>query len=466
MPDLETSIDAVVRSTDSGRPYGVTTDGFVPKPIGRLIEEKLAGARYLFGDNVDLTAGSSIRKLLELMAVEEARMWEHLGHYADNTSVATARGAALSALGAELGVIRPHHRARGLVTLELAGDLPVNVSEVALERGTRLVTEGGHDLFLDERVELAGTLRSASAVVVAFDPGPELNLDPAEPGQLINAFNPMDHRSAVVRTVHSSSDAEISIVHSEPLVGGERVWSDEDYRDLLLAFPRNPWTPDTIRAAVSRVSGVRQAQVKDLYGGLDIHQSIFGNFSFIERLFSEERSLGSPYYLSILVAPGPGAIWSGPGQLKDRVQEAVDRIRPAGVFPNILQATEIGVTIHADLTVEGLPVPAGTPDTINADPEAIALKGRILTRLRRYVSGLSIGSKVRHAEIVWAIMEEPGVVDAKNVRLFRSPVQLSSVDLSNGPAGEVQDPRPGDDVTIGQSEVASLVEDLDPLRII
>lgn len=467
MPELETSLEALTRTTDSGRAYGITRDGFVPKPLGRLIDEKLEAARLLFGDDVDLTAGSSIRKVLELIAVEESRAWEHLGHLAANISTATAVGRFLSALGSEIGIARPHHRAEGIVTFELAEDLPTTIPELVFERGTRLLTDGGHDVFTDQRVELTNTNRMASPAVKAFDPGPASNLDPSNASQVINGFNEWDHRSATMRSAESAVGGPVvEITHEAALTGGELVWSDEDYRDLLLAYPRNLWTPEAIRVAVSLVPGVRQVQVKDLYGGLDIHQSIFGNFNFIERLFSEERSLGSPYYFTVMVAPGTGALWNGPGQLRERVQEATDRVRPIGIYPNILQAAEVGVEVHADLTVEGLPIPAGTPTAINTTDEAIALKSRILTRVRRYVSGLSIAAPVRHAEVVWAIMEEPGVVDCKNLRLFRHPPQVGSVDLTEGDDGTVGTPACDADVPIGQSEVAVLVEDVDPLRII
>jgi hypothetical protein len=59
------------------------------------------------------------------------------------------------------------------------------------------------------------------------------------------------------------------------------------------------------------VAGVRQIVVKNLYGGLDVNHSIFGNFSFAERLVSEQRSLGNPYLVTVLVAAEEAAVWDG-----------------------------------------------------------------------------------------------------------------------------------------------------------
>src|SRR2546430_13724333 len=60
------------------------------------------------------------------------------------------------------------------------------------------------------------------------------------------------------------------------------------------------------------VPGVRQVTVRDGWGGLDLSQSIFGDFDFIERLFAAERDLASPYFATVLVAPTDAAIWSRP----------------------------------------------------------------------------------------------------------------------------------------------------------
>ncbi|MBH0053132.1 MULTISPECIES: hypothetical protein [unclassified Salinibacterium] len=462
MADLATDLEALVRSSERGKEFGITANGFVPKPLGRLVDEKLAAARVLFGDDIDLTAGSAVRKVLELMCVEELRCWEHLDSYSGNTSVVTAEGSFLSGLGEELGISRPYRRAVGTVTISLATDLPSSDPELVLERGTRLLSGGGHDYFIGERVELVNTRRSALVPVIAFVPGPAQNLNASSPDQLIAQFNQYDHRSDRVRSIESRlGEPIVEIDHGEPTTGGELVWSDEEYRDLLLAYPRNIWSPDAIRIAVSLVPGVRQVLVKDLYGGLDINQSIFGNFSFVERLFSQERSLASPYFFTIVVAPGDGAIWLGPSQLKARVEAAVDEIRPIGIFPRVEEASQIAVSLTCDLAVEGLPVPSGDPAAVNESEQAKALKQRILNRIRRYVSGLQIAEAVRFAEVLWAIMEEPGVTNCTNLRLRRFPASVGSTTAETFDIAAC-----GSDLSIGESEVAVLVEDLDPLRIL
>ncbi len=462
----EADLERVVRTTAVDRAYGITDSGFAPKPVGRLLEERIAAARALFGESVDLTSGSALRTMLELMVVEEARLWDHLGRLFADSHVSTATGESLSRLGAELGLPRPFHRATGQVVLAVEADLPADTPELVLPRGARLLAQGGVEVFLGATVRLSNAVRRADADVTAFVPGPSGDLDPAAdasgatPG-LIDAFSPDDPRLARARELAIAG--HVSIAHTTALSGGLQQWADEPYRDLLLAYPRNLWTADAVRVAVALVPGVRQVVVKDLYGGLDINQSVFGNFSFAERLFAEQRSLGSPYFVTVLVAPEEAAIWDGPGQLADQVRAAVDTVRPIGIAPNVEQASLVGVGFRVRLVVDGLPLSTGPDGT--AGPEVAALLGRITDRVRRYVGRLRIGEPVRFSEVMWAVMNEPGVVDARDLELLRYPPLLSDVDLESGVGLAPAAVGCGNDVLIGPSEVAVLVDDPDRIQV-
>ncbi|MFG3497634.1 baseplate J/gp47 family protein [Streptomyces sp. NPDC047928] len=467
MPEDEqvTDLHELVRISGSGKPFGITPEGFVPKPLARLLEEKKAAARVLFGSDVDLTAGSALRKILEVVALEEARAWVHLGIAYEDTRVSTATGDALTRLGAELGLPRPFHRASGHVTLHLAGTLPTDVPELVLPRGTRLLTADQHDYFIDEQATLTDTGRQATVAVRAFDPGPEHNADPtAAVPRKIDGFHPLDPRTDLIRKLSAAGRPLVVIEHTTAVSGGEMYWSDSRYRELLLAYPRNLWTPEAVRIAVSLVPGVRQVLVQDLYGGLDIDKPIFGSFSFLERLFSQERSLGNPHFFTVLVAPEEGALWDGPGQLAERVAAAIDRVRPMGVAPNVDRASEVSVGFTCKISVEGLPIPAGRPESAAVSPEAAALKGRILDRVRRHVQALGMGEPVRYSEILWSAMEEPGVVDTRALRLRRFPAQL--------PFEPADPPRPfqeltaEEDIEVSPKEVARLIDSLVEITIV
>lgn len=467
----ETSLEGVARTTAAGQTYGVTAAGFVPKPVARLLEEKLAAARELFGASIDLTSGSALRTILEVVCVEEARTWSHLGRQMADSHCVTARGEALSRLGAELGLTRPFHRATGRVTLTVEDDLPAAVPELVLPRGSRLRAAGGAEVFVDRAVRLSNADRSTEVAVVAFVPGPQGDLDPAlnvggETPGLIDAFSAADPRVGTARGLLASG--ALSIVHAHALGGGSLQWADDAYRDLLLGYPRNLWTPDAVRVAVSLVPGVRQVVVKDLYGGLDINQSIYGNFSFAERLFSEQRSLGSPYYFTVLVASEEAAVWDGPGQLAAAVRAAIDEVRPIGIAPNVEQASQVGVGFSVRLVLDGLPVPSTRSAAASEAPTGLtALVGRLEDRLRRYVGHLRIGEPVRFSEVMWALMNEPGVSDARDLRLLRYPPRIADLDLrTSGTALAPTRHACGQDVLLGPSEVAVLVSDPGEIEVV
>jgi hypothetical protein len=64
---------------------------------------------------------------------------------------------------------------------------------------------------------------------------------------------------------------------------------------------------------------------------------------------------------------------------------------------------------------------------------------------------------------MWAVMNEPGVVDARDLRLLRYPPLLADVDLRTGEAFDAVLAAGGEDIEVGPAEVAVLVED--PRRI-
>lgn len=459
--------DAIARQTGAGD-YGLGLGGFTPKPFARLLAEKLALARALLGKDVDLGSGSVIRKLLEVSALEDARTWAALSTMYDDLFVSSATGAALSRIGEELGLPRPYRNATGTITLTLAGPVPGDQA-LDLPRGGRLLTPGGHHVALDEPVTLSATTPAHNAPVSAFYPGPEHNLDPSHPNEKIDHFNLEDEKLSGFVSLQEEAQADgkpfsVKIDHKAPLTGGELQWDDARYRQLLLIAPRSVWTADALQAAVELVPGVRRAQVRDLWGGLDIDQSIFGDFDFFERLFASERDIASPYYVTVLVAPVRAAIWTGPDGLEAAVESAIEDLRPIGIFPRVQQSQQVSVGIECQITIKGVPLPAGSRTTVNESEPAKALKRRLLERVRRYVDGLDFGEPVRAAEITWALMNEPGVEDVSELKLLRYPPGLAG---SEEIKGVVPDDFPyGSNVDLQADQVPVLVEDVDRLWLL
>ena len=261
----------------------------------------------------------------------------------DNSFVVSAdrRGAQPARRGARARRVRSWRRA-GTVKLTLAGQPAAGDAAIAIPRGARLLTPGGHHVAADEPVALSPTSPERDVAVVGVLPRARAQPRPgASPSQKLDRWNPPTRRSPTCSTLREAS-------------AGASTWSiehtDAADRRRAAAGP-TPATAscccarrarsgraDAIQLAVSLVPGVRQVQVRDAWGGLDINQSIFGNFNFIERLFGSERDLGSPYYLTVLVAPTPAAIWDGPDGLRVAVESAIEDLRPISIFPQVEQA--------------------------------------------------------------------------------------------------------------------------------
>lgn len=461
------AIDQSVITSTGSAGFGITDTGFVAKPYARLLAEKLATARALLGDDLDLTGGSVIRKLLEVTALEDARTWAALSSWYDNSFVVSAAGVALDRLGEELGLPRPYEQARGQIVLTLAATLPADVPTLTLPRGARLLTAGGHHAALDETVVLSAASPMRTVAVTAFYPGPEHNLDPSAVDsegvatQELVRWHPDDISLGELFALETRLAVPVvTIAHTEPLTGGELRWPDVRYREMVLRAPRSLWRVDAIEFAVSLIPGVRQVVVRDSWGGLDISESVFGGFRFAERLFSTERDIASPFFVTVLVAPTPAAIWEGPDGLQAAIEAEIEDLRPISIFPQIELAQEVGIGLSGIVTVEGLPIPAGSSDVVNASSPARALKTRLLDRVRRYVEGLRFGEPVRWAEVLHTLMSEPGVADVTDLRLLRYPPGLDIVDLTD-PA-TITEPQPfscGENVRLLPTQVPVLVDD-------
>jgi hypothetical protein len=471
--------DEVTRSTGSAG-FGITPSGFLPKPFTRLLAEKLALARQLIDEDLDLSSGSVLRKLLEISALEDARTWAALGALYDDCFVSTATGRALGELGAELGIDRPYLSATGQVTLTLAGALPDGIDQLVLPRGSRLGTPGGHRVALAATVVLTRRTTTLPAGVVSFDPGPGGNLDPSVPSQLIDRWEIADGKLADLLdadaaagfpdNASASGQGLVRIVHTDALTGGERQWEDEPYRGLLLDAPRSIWSAEAIATTVSLLPGVRQVNVRDGWGGIDLSQSVFGDFTFLERLFAVDRDLASPFFVSVLVAPTEAAIWDGPSGLRATVEAAIRDVRPVGVFPDVVEADQVFVAVQAEVVTSGLALPAGSAASTNSSPAALALKGRLNERLHRVVDRLRMAEPVRSAAVTAALMSEPGVTDVINQRLVRFPGLLDQIGSPSPDPGTTDEGGPevlgaDENLALGADQIAVLLDAPDLLSV-
>lgn len=416
--------------------FGVTADGFVLKGIDRIIADQQARARTMFGDDVDLSSGSALRKVLDAAAWSTHELWRGLERQYYGNFVTTAQGASLDLLGTDLGVSRRSLPATGQVTLTLNGAaqgrqylLPEGVViETVTPPTISFRTTAPVTLTATQPVTTVGVQAAFGGPSANLPPGTALALDPAWATLYLNL-----------------GPATVSAANPLAFTGGDLMEADADYRARLLGVPRTIWTPDAVLAAVLELDGVRDAAVFDPLGGVDVSRSYFNMFLFNQRAFSMERQIGSPYYFTIVVATEPGWPWmTGSGSIPgvyDSVVETVRQLRPASIFPNVVQANQVDVGLRATLVVQ-------------AGHDQDAIRANLLDALHTSVNTLGMGRGVLFSDVVFLVRTIPGVVDVQRLHLRRCPPAFDGIDFGGASFGQSVELATGENLDLAPDEVA------------
>ncbi|WP_246614708.1 baseplate J/gp47 family protein [Paractinoplanes bogorensis] len=421
--------------------FGVTPDGFVRKEFDTLLAESSARARAVFGDDVDLSPTSPIRKILEVAAAEDARLWRRLEDLYHANFLSSAVGTDLDRLGEDVGLGRPFRFATGRVTVKVTSPQPGR--EYVLPEGTVLVAPGAvlHTTVVARLSENADTV-TVPARAFAAGAGGDV------PAGAITAIDPdyLRHHLGIV------APTGFDVTNDQAFTGGAEPEDDETYRARLLGRSRTMWTPAAVRDAVLTVPGVVDVLLSDPLGGVDVSQSYFGAFPFDQRLFSDERRVGEPYFFSVVVAHEFARPWrtEPPGTVTgifEQVTEAVDRVRPVGIHPQVVEADHIEVGLRAQLVTR-------------PGYDSQALVGALTERLAADVGGLVLGGDVLFSQVMRALVEQPGVSDVQNLRLRRCPPAFGRITLGQvGFASDVVEAGPGENLVMAATEIAVFTVD-------
>jgi uncharacterized phage protein gp47/JayE len=425
--------------------FGVTPAGFVTKPLATILEEAFQRAREAFGPDVDLRSSSPLRKILELCAGEDTLLWMRLedSYYAN--FIPTAVGRQLDHLGADLGLERRFGYGRGSVTFTLGGE-PKPGCMYVLPLGTVVESTAGTQFRTTERAALTTAAPAASVEAVALRRGPAGDARPGEISR-INA-------EYLLRFVHfppAGGNVSVQVQNEGAFTAGDELEDDLAFRRRLIDRPRTIWTAESLRQATLDVDGVRDCIVWDPYGGLDRTADWFGSFKFKQRMLSTERDLCSPYFFDLVVAPEPGAVWEGSGDLpgvRDDVEAALTDKRPISIFPNILRACEVEVATTAQVLVA-------------AGYDPLSVLAEVRRRVAAYIFDLRLGDDVVAAEVSCAVMSVPGVVDVQDLRLSRCPPRFGVVVFSKQLAFQDQPIMAacGENLTLETGEIAVVAPD-------
>jgi uncharacterized phage protein gp47/JayE len=421
--------------------FGVTPDGFVRKEFETLLTEAADRARAIFGDDVDLSPTSPLRKIFEVTAAEDARLWRRLEDLYYAGFLSSAVGDDLDRLGEDLGFARPFLPATGEVTIIVKDPRPGH--GYVLPEGTVLIT--GPPVVAVHTTVTVRLSAAADTVTVparAFVAGPGGDL----PAGALVAVDPDFQRHYLGVT----PPTRFTVTNPRAFTGGTSREDDETYRGRLLGRSRTMWTPASVREAVLTVPGVLDVLLSDPLGGVDVSQGYFGAFPFDQRLFSGERRLGEPYFFSVVVAHEFARPWrteSSVTGIFEQVTAAVDRVRPMGIHPQVVEADHIEVGLRAQLV-------------IRAGYDAQALVAAVTERLAADVGRLALGGDVLFSQVMRALVEQPGVVDVQDLRLRRCPPAFGRITLGQVAfAADVAEAGPGENLTMGPTEIAVFTVD-------
>jgi uncharacterized phage protein gp47/JayE len=418
--------------------YGVTAEGFVSRRFDDILRESMERAEEILGPGLDLQATSPVRKLLEVAASEDARLWRRLEDLYYTRFLSSAVGDGLDLLGEDVGLERRFLFARGTARFALSGPQPGRA--YTLPEGTVVVTTATPEraFYTLEPATLTAAAPQADVPVQAFDRGPESELQSGDAVTIDATFSDLYLNLGAGTTIAASIPARFA--------GGTERESDEVYRARLVGHPRTIWTLESIRTAALAVDGVTDVLASDPLGGVDATQSYFNLFRFNQRLFSRERSLGEPYFFDVVVAHEFARPWRTRGPVEgvfEQVTRALDPVRPVGIHPNVIEANHIEVGLRARVIFQP-----------GFDPEG--LLGAFKERLKSEVGALKLGGDVLYSQVMCALAEQPGVIDVQDMRLRRCPPAFGRITFG-GPARfatEVVEVPAGGNLAMEPTEIA------------
>jgi hypothetical protein len=429
--------------------FGVTPDGFVLKGIDRIVADQQARARAMFGDDVDLTSGGALRKVLDAVAWDTHELWRGMEAQYYANFVTTATGPSLDLLGTDLGMPRRMLQATGQVLFTLVNG--AQGRRYVLPEGTLVRTSAPPTLAFRTVAPVtldAATTPALAVGVRAVARGPAGNLPILQPLLIDPGW------AALHLTLGS---ATVTPTNPGPFAGGELAEPDADYRARLLSIPRTLWTPDAVLAQILDLDGVRDAALFDPLGGVDVSQSYFSLFLFGGRAFAKPRQVGSPYYFDIVVATEPGWPWlTGGGPVPgvyDTALATVRQWRPVSIFPSIVQADVVDVGIRATLLVQ-------------AGHDQDAIRSDLLNALHATVDSIRLGRGVLYSDVMLMARTAAGVVDVQNLHLRRYPPAFDTHTFGGTAFGQSVELAIGENLTLLPQEVAQFSIDSQLIDIV
>lgn len=380
--------------------YGVTDTGFNVKGFNAIQESLENRARSLWDDDIDLSEGSVLRKLIDTISLEIARLWDTSQHVYSSSFVEEATGDSLDRIGMLVGVYRdPATFAEGIATFE--GDEGLTIDEgftIQTNDGVKYATTENGEIDSSEELELN---------IRALRPGSNGNVSSLG---VVNEF--VDHKSGVT-----------SVENTTTIDGGEDRETDSDLRIKI----RN-----AIEVRAKATESAVKRELLDIDGVTSV--SLQENF---------DRSV-------LLYIGGIGDKSEISDELSDEIDEAIDNVRAFGI------PFSWDTPTHSDITIADIYSSTGdllsTPEDFRVEvtrEDTDEAKETIVDNIMGYINSLDVNEDVVYRKIIGVIYNSGDwVYDVKGMYIAKNYTDEDLDDVFSK-----------DNISIALEEKASIEED-------
>jgi uncharacterized phage protein gp47/JayE len=327
----------------------------------------------------DLTPGSVLRTLLETVSLEMALMYQQLGVIYDSAFLETAEGRSLDKVVALVGVRRlgaghPIVKVRFFRRAATPG-------RITVPAGTALTDAAGNRYLTNEELALEPGESTRDTLAAGESPGTA----EVDTGKL-------DRMEVLVAGIDK-------VTNLEPARRASQAETDDELR--------------------RRARGAFQGVARGTVASLRFHLL---SLPEVKDVAITEEPNGVPGEIKVEVA-----YFNDTPDARQRVDERILQVRPAGVRVMPVSAARRPVHVRVALTLAGTGV---------SGPEFSALRSSIEAKLTKALNDTPPGGTVRRSRLAAIAVEDPRVVDGK---VFITPESGAEVDELALNPGEVLD---------------------------
>jgi len=301
--------------------YGITSEGYIKPDLATIMGYLFAEAVEYFGPNIDLTPGSPLYILLNIMALRKNEIENVLEQFFNAVAMSTAYGFLLDMHGEDVGLKRKSG-VRATVTLTFTG-----TPGTTIPAGTRVATGEGYtfetivDSEIPSVVEVTRGSTTSDQFAAIYSGIEEINwislseqgLAPYTEGTDYNFIEPLqvidwsptgdeplqgvtyyisvssnysvdvsaraildgteyNVPANTITTLTDSISGISAVINDSAITNGTDQESDDSYVKRLLNAPRRNWTLTKIASVVNATEGVKTSSTRWDHG-VDTYQT-------------------------------------------------------------------------------------------------------------------------------------------------------------------------------------------------